>query len=476
MGHHSAAIERLSPIRMLVETDTEQGIESALAGVVRAMAYQKLGQTDKARAQLAATDAFAAKAEFDPERASAFASYQTADIRYHLFGDADFEGFRPVPAKWADYLRYHICRREATALIAAGSAAGSAPSTSEAAASPASDQGKPDPDGPVALHDLFTPKLRNIHSLVQSDADKAASALEALKSQVEALAPTRPESQIVVQRARMAVRYFEDQIAETREQRVELEALLKANADDPDALSRYTNKVMQELRRLVASNPEAARTQLDSAKSFLTGLKASAKEATKPAIDGSMTSLSSLMRRINADNTRNSLVGKKAAPLAVETWVNGSPLRDEDLKGKVVLLDFWAVWCGPCVASFPHLRALTEKYADKGLVIIGLTTYFNYEWDETSGGPTRSEEKVPPEREQAMLVKFAAKHKLTHRFGIGGDYANSEFYGLTSIPQMVVLDRDGVIRHVEVGNTKENAKAIADVLEKLLEPSPNAGG
>jgi thiol-disulfide isomerase/thioredoxin len=145
-------------------------------------------------------------------------------------------------------------------------------------------------------------------------------------------------------------------------------------------------------------------------------------------------------------------------------------LADDDLKGKVVLLDFWAVWCGPCLASFPHLREWNQKYAGKGLVMIGLTGYYNYDWDEKAGKATRSDAKVPPEKEQAMLVKFAAQHKLTHRFAIPKGDALSKFYGVTAIPQVVVIDREGVVRLIRVGSGEANAKAVGDLLESLLSP------
>ena len=174
------------------------------------------------------------------------------------------------------------------------------------------------------------------------------------------------------------------------------------------------------------------------------------------------------------ENSPTKLVGQKAAPLAVEAWVNGSPVSDLDLKGKVVLLDFWAVWCGPCIATFPHLREWNEKYAGKGLVMIGLTDYHNYEWDEQAGKATRSADDVAPEKEQAMLVKFAAQHELTHRLGIQKEHGLSKYYGVTGIPQVVVIDRDGVIRLIEVGSGEANAKAIGELLATLLSPAVRA--
>ena len=150
-------------------------------------------------------------------------------------------------------------------------------------------------------------------------------------------------------------------------------------------------------------------------KAFLDGLRAKVKdEAAKKSLDSADQMLTRLGSSIERAKRLAALVGKDATPLEAEAWVNGTPLADADLKGKVVLLDFWAVWCGPCIATFPHLREWQEKYADKGLVIVGLTDYYNFTWDEAAGRPTRAqgEEKVASEKEREMLVIQEMLEKL----------------------------------------------------------------
>ena len=179
-------------------------------------------------------------------------------------------------------------------------------------------------------------------------------------------------------------------------------------------------------------------------------------------------SIDSMARTVEAGKKLTEMIGKDAAPLKVESWVNGSPLTDGDLKGKVVFLDFWAVWCGPCIATFPHLREWNETYGNKGLVMIGLTNYYNFKWDGEAKKAARSQEKVTSAEEQEMLVKFAQSHDLKHRFAIESDRSLSEYYGVTGIPHVVVIDQQGKIRLMKVGSGEENAKEIGALLDKLL--------
>src|SRR5438067_2346421 len=70
------------------------------------------------------------------------------------------------------------------------------------------------------------------------------------------------------------------------------------------------------------------------------------------------------------------LLDKPAPEITGEFGLNGKAVKLSDLKGKVVLVDFWAVWCGPCIATFPHLREWNKEYKDKGLEILGVTSYY----------------------------------------------------------------------------------------------------
>jgi len=166
------------------------------------------------------------------------------------------------------------------------------------------------------------------------------------------------------------------------------------------------------------------------------------------------------------------LIGKPAPDFKGEFSLNGKPTKLSDLKGKVVLLDFWAVWCGPCVATFPHLREWHNEYKDKGLEIVGVTSYFEkFAFDKKTGRLEEAQQDLTKEQEQEMLTDFAAHHKLEYHLTVLPQKESdkvSDDYKVEGIPHAVLIDRKGVVRMIKVGAEEENAKELAKMIKQLI--------
>jgi WD40 repeat protein/thiol-disulfide isomerase/thioredoxin len=177
--------------------------------------------------------------------------------------------------------------------------------------------------------------------------------------------------------------------------------------------------------------------------------------------------------RTDRDSTHQALIGRPAWPLEVETWVHGEPLTPKQLKGKVVLLDFFAAWCPPCIRSCPHLTRLHDQYGNKGLKIVTVTRYYGIQWDEQTKRISRGT-GVPQEAERTALRQIAQHHGMKHSLGmLPRTSALFRQYGVQAIPEFVLIDRRGNIRLIRVGNNTTNFQTIEEMINKLLaEPAP----
>jgi thiol-disulfide isomerase/thioredoxin len=118
------------------------------------------------------------------------------------------------------------------------------------------------------------------------------------------------------------------------------------------------------------------------------------------------------------------------APQWKLTDLAGREVGAATLRGKVVVVDFWATWCGPCVGEMPGYVALQRKYAADGLVIVGLSV--------DQAGP-------------AVVEKFAAEKGITYRLAMADDATVAAFGSFEAIPTTFLIDRDGNIRHQKTG-------------------------
>jgi thiol-disulfide isomerase/thioredoxin len=148
---------------------------------------------------------------------------------------------------------------------------------------------------------------------------------------------------------------------------------------------------------------------------------------------------------------RMDLIGSFAPELKDVHAASGAfPNAIGDLRGKVVLLDFWATWCAPCRVVVPKLGVLQRRYGAQGLTVLGIST-----------------------EDAQDLALFA--QRMGMQYGIGADRhgQTTRSYGVLSMPTLVVVDKRGVVRDVTVGyDPAEDAPLEATVKTLLAEPSP----
>ncbi|BAL81120.1 peroxiredoxin family protein [Caldisericum exile] len=153
----------------------------------------------------------------------------------------------------------------------------------------------------------------------------------------------------------------------------------------------------------------------------------------------------------NTTNTNNTTTqtgsNREVAPDFSWKDNNGNVIKLSDLKGKVVLLDFWATWCGPCRMTIPHVEAIYEKYKDKGVVVIGI----NLDTGDVS-----------------KVQQFINEQGMKYLVVTDPNSQVASLYGVNSIPRFFVIDKNGRIAKMLIGYDPNMEDVLSKEIDALL--------
>ena len=145
--------------------------------------------------------------------------------------------------------------------------------------------------------------------------------------------------------------------------------------------------------------------------------------------------------------------------LVADEWIEQQPKKFTDLRGQVVLLDFWAPWRGPCRYTLPNMSRWQTTFKNKGFVILGVTKYYGHGDGEALARP----------EELVYLREFRKRNRLPYGFVVSDSNTNEFNYGVFAIPTSFLIDRKGVVRYISLGASEEEIALLGEMIKKLVE-------
>ena len=195
---------------------------------------------------------------------------------------------------------------------------------------------------------------------------------------------------------------------------------------------------------------------------------------SKAAKDGDRM-LAMLDRAAKAKAVQATLISSPAPELTFKWSSREGLAKLSDLRGQVVILDFWATWCGPCIRSFPQIREHVAHFKGAPVTFLGVTSIQGYVANLEA---KRIDTKGDPEKEMSLMPAFMQAKEMTWDVVFSEEQVFNPDYGIMGIPYVAIIAPDGSVRHAGLhpGDPKADITGkVEAILREFNLPLPAKG-